>query len=88
MPLPGISAKSAGSLHCPRGRVRCGWAISLLAAPARLRHVDFCTPSSELTTLPFGLLFLVCRFLIVVTFIEDSLRIISQFGDQLWYLQT
>ena len=27
------------------------------------------------------------RFLIVVTFLEDSLRIISQWGDQLWYLQ-
>lgn len=27
------------------------------------------------------------RFLIVVTFLEDSLRIVSQWGDQLWYLQ-
>ena len=27
------------------------------------------------------------RFLIVVTFLEDSLRIITQWGDQLWYLQ-
>jgi len=27
------------------------------------------------------------RFLIVVTFLEDSLRILTQWGDQLWYLQ-
>ncbi|KAN0111770.1 SURF4 family domain containing protein [Russula decolorans] len=27
------------------------------------------------------------RFLIIVTFLEDSLRIITQWGDQLWYLQ-
>jgi ER-derived vesicles protein len=27
------------------------------------------------------------RFLIVVTFLEDSLRIITQWNDQLWYLQ-
>jgi len=27
------------------------------------------------------------RFLIVVTFLEDSLRISTQWGDQLWYLQ-
>jgi ER-derived vesicles protein len=27
------------------------------------------------------------RFLIVVTFIEDALRITTQWGDQLWYLQ-
>ena len=27
------------------------------------------------------------RFLIVVTFLEDSCRIITQWGDQLWYLQ-
>ncbi|KZT70460.1 SURF4-domain-containing protein [Daedalea quercina L-15889] len=27
------------------------------------------------------------RFLIVITFLEDSLRILSQWGDQLWYLQ-
>lgn len=27
------------------------------------------------------------RFLIVVTFIEDALRIVTQWGDQLWYLQ-
>ena len=27
------------------------------------------------------------RFLIVVTFLEDALRIMSQWGDQLWYLQ-
>jgi uncharacterized membrane protein YphA (DoxX/SURF4 family) len=27
------------------------------------------------------------RFLIVVTFLEDSLRIVSQWSDQLWYLQ-
>ncbi|KAH9992287.1 SURF4 family-domain-containing protein [Russula vinacea] len=27
------------------------------------------------------------RFLIIVTFLEDSLRIVSQWGDQLWYLQ-
>ncbi|KIY64401.1 SURF4-domain-containing protein [Cylindrobasidium torrendii FP15055 ss-10] len=27
------------------------------------------------------------RFLIVVTFLEDALRIITQWGDQLWYLQ-
>ncbi|KAF9819404.1 hypothetical protein IEO21_02147 [Rhodonia placenta] len=27
------------------------------------------------------------RFLIVVTFLEDSLRIITQWSDQLWYLQ-
>ena len=27
------------------------------------------------------------RFLIIVTFIEDSFRILSQWGDQLWYLQ-
>ena len=27
------------------------------------------------------------RFLIVVTFLEDALRILSQWGDQLWYLQ-
>lgn len=27
------------------------------------------------------------RFLIVVTFLEDALRIVSQWGDQLWYLQ-
>lgn len=26
------------------------------------------------------------RFLIVVTFLEDSLRIVSQWSDQLWYL--
>ncbi|KAF9529977.1 SURF4 family-domain-containing protein [Crepidotus variabilis] len=28
------------------------------------------------------------RFLIVVTFLEDALRIITQWGDQIWYLQT
>ncbi len=27
------------------------------------------------------------RFLIVVTFLEDSLRTVTQWGDQLWYLQ-
>jgi hypothetical protein len=27
------------------------------------------------------------RFLIIVTFLEDSLRICTQWGDQLWYLQ-
>jgi ER-derived vesicles protein len=27
------------------------------------------------------------RFLIVVTFLEDALRIITQWGDQVWYLQ-
>ena len=27
------------------------------------------------------------RFLIVVTFIEDSIRILTQWSDQLWYLQ-
>jgi len=27
------------------------------------------------------------RFLIIVTFLEDSLRIITQWNDQLWYLQ-
>lgn len=27
------------------------------------------------------------RFLIVVTFLEDSIRIMSQWGDQIWYLQ-
>jgi hypothetical protein len=27
------------------------------------------------------------RFLIVVTFLEDSIRILTQWGDQLWYLQ-
>jgi ER-derived vesicles protein len=27
------------------------------------------------------------RFLIVVTFLEDSLRIMTQWSDQLWYLQ-
>lgn len=29
----------------------------------------------------------IARFLIVVTFLEDALRIITQWGDQLWYLQ-
>lgn len=27
------------------------------------------------------------RFLIVVTFLEDALRILTQWSDQLWYLQ-
>src|SRR6266404_9939928 len=27
------------------------------------------------------------RFLIIFTFIEDSFRIVTQWGDQLWYLQ-
>lgn len=27
------------------------------------------------------------RFLIVVTFLEDALRIMTQWSDQLWYLQ-
>ena len=27
------------------------------------------------------------RFLIVVTFLEDALRIMTQWGDQVWYLQ-
>ncbi|KAK1226867.1 ER-derived vesicles protein erv29 [Marasmius sp. AFHP31] len=27
------------------------------------------------------------RFLIVVTFIEDALRIMTQWGDQIWYMQ-
>lgn len=27
------------------------------------------------------------RFLIIVTFLEDSLRIVTQWSDQLWYLQ-
>ena len=27
------------------------------------------------------------RFLIIVTFIEDAMRIMSQWGDQIWYLQ-
>lgn len=29
----------------------------------------------------------IARFLIVVTFLEDALRIVTQWGDQLWYLQ-
>lgn len=29
----------------------------------------------------------IARFLIVVTFLEDALRISTQFGDQLYYLQ-
>ena len=29
----------------------------------------------------------IARFLIVVTFLEDSLRIVTQWSDQLWYLQ-
>jgi len=28
------------------------------------------------------------RFLIVVTFLEDALRIVTQFGDQIYYLMT
>jgi len=28
------------------------------------------------------------RFLIVVTFLEDALRIVTQFGDQIYYLIT
>jgi len=28
------------------------------------------------------------RFLIIVTFLEDALRIVTQWSDQLWYLQT
>jgi len=27
------------------------------------------------------------RFLIVVTFLEDALRIVTQWSDQIWYLQ-
>jgi ER-derived vesicles protein len=27
------------------------------------------------------------RFLIVVTFLEDALRILTQWSDQIWYLQ-
>lgn len=27
------------------------------------------------------------RFLIVVTFLEDALRIVTQWNDQIWYLQ-
>jgi hypothetical protein len=27
------------------------------------------------------------RFLIIVTFLEDALRIVTQWSDQLWYLQ-
>lgn len=27
------------------------------------------------------------RFLIVVTFLEDAMRIMTQWGDQIWYLQ-
>jgi len=27
------------------------------------------------------------RFLIVVTFLEDAVRILTQWGDQIWYLQ-
>ncbi len=27
------------------------------------------------------------RFLIVITFLEDALRIVSQWSDQIWYLQ-
>jgi ER-derived vesicles protein len=27
------------------------------------------------------------RFMIVVTFLEDALRIVTQWSDQLWYLQ-
>lgn len=27
------------------------------------------------------------RFLIVITFLEDALRIVTQWGDQIWYLQ-
>jgi uncharacterized membrane protein YphA (DoxX/SURF4 family) len=27
------------------------------------------------------------RFLIIVTFLEDALRIVTQWGDQIWYLQ-
>lgn len=29
----------------------------------------------------------IARFLIVVTFLEDAIRISTQFGDQLYYLQ-
>lgn len=29
----------------------------------------------------------VARFLLIVTFLEDSLRIVSQWTDQLYYLQ-
>ena len=28
------------------------------------------------------------RFLIVVTFLEDALRIVTQWSDQIWYLQS
>lgn len=31
---------------------------------------------------------LIARFLLVVTFLEDSLRIVTQWDDQLYYLQT
>lgn len=30
---------------------------------------------------------IIARFLIVVTFLEDAVRILTQWGDQLWYLQ-
>jgi hypothetical protein len=29
----------------------------------------------------------IARFLLVVTFLEDSLRIVTQWEDQLWYLE-
>jgi hypothetical protein len=60
-----------------------------ISSPARLARPHLSSPPRRLSfklTVASNLSFL--RFLIVVTFIEDSLRIISQFGDQLWYLQT
>lgn len=62
--------------------------LDRLSLPPHLRHVDLVQATSSSLCPSLASASFAIRFLIVVTFIEDSLRIISQFGDQLWYLQT
>lgn len=44
-------------------------------------------PGYKTLTVPRRYLPAIGRFLIVVTFLEDALRIITQWGDQLLYLR-
>lgn len=65
---------------------------SVGSKPENTKHVSFNQGISRdrLTPCSFGLdryLPAIGRFLIVVTFIEDSLRILTQWSDQLVYLQ-
>jgi hypothetical protein len=61
--------------------------LDLLSLPPRARSLSPPASDSDDLLLPSARLRF-ARFLIVATFLEDALRIFTQFSDQLWYLQT